>query len=343
MKKNLFIFLFLAPLLAVALTGARIYYDIHIWSYEGPDVEFIIEKGEAFSKVNAHLIEQKLIKNAKIFHRYCQWENLLTSFKPGYYLIEKNSKMLDIINLFISGKSISIKVTIPEGKNIYEIGKILEENHITHYNEFILAAKNPEILKSFNIKGNSVEGHLYPDTYYFNKGISPSEIIKSMIHIFNTKIREVDLSEAPFDLRSVIILASIVEKETGVGSERPIIAGVFLNRLKKRMRLQSDPTTIYGIYETFNGNLKKDHLLEKTPYNTYKISGLPIGPIANPGIESIKAVLFPLKHDFLYFVSKNDGTHSFTRTYKDHLKEVEKWQLTRKNREGKSWKDLKKN
>ena len=107
------------------------------------------------------------------------------------------------------------------------------------------------------------------------------------------------------------------------------------------MRLQSDPTTIYGIYENFNGNLRKKHLLGKTPYNTYTIPALPVGPISNPGLEAIRAVLSPAKHSYLYFVSQNDGTHVFTKTYKDHLKAVSKYQLNRKNRKGKSWRDLK--
>ena len=155
-------------------------------------------------------------------------------------------------------------------------------------------------------------------------------------------MKRLDFSRAALDLHSIVILASIVEKETGAKQERPTIAGVFHNRLKKRMRLQSDPTTIYGMYENYRGNLRKEHLLKKTPYNTYKISGLPKGPISNPGIKSIEAALSPTNHSYLYFVSKNDGTHIFTKTYKDHLKAVKKWQLTRRNRVGKSWRDLKK-
>jgi UPF0755 protein len=139
----------------------------------------------------------------------------------------------------------------------------------------------------------------------------------------------------------VIILASIVEKETGAKWERPTIAGVYLNRLKKKMRLQADPTTIYGIWESYNGNLKRKHLLQKTAYNTYKMSGLPLGPIANPSLAAIKAVLAPKVHKFLYFVSKNDGTHVFTPTYKKHQEAVDYWQRNKRNRKGKSWRDLK--
>ena len=151
------------------------------------------------------------------------------------------------------------------------------------------------------------------------------------------KAQEIGLSPV-----EVSTLASIIEKETGAAFERPIISSVFHNRFKKRMRLESDPTVIYGIKD-YKGNIKKKHLQQKTPYNTYKINGLPLGPIANPSLAAIKAVLEPQEHNYIYFVSKNDGTHIFTPTYKEHLKAVDFWQRNRKNRTGKSWRDLKQN
>lgn len=139
----------------------------------------------------------------------------------------------------------------------------------------------------------------------------------------------------------MIVLASIVEKETGAKVERPTIAGVFHNRLNKRMRLQSDPTTIYGIWERYKGNIRKSDLLEETPYNTYKIPSLPVGPICNPSLEAIKAVIKPEEHNYLFFVSKNDGTHVFTEKYSDHNSAVNEFQKNSKSREGKSWRNLK--
>jgi UPF0755 protein len=162
-----------------------------------------------------------------------------------------------------------------------------------------------------------------------------------MLAVFDKKIKKFNFSKTKLTKHEVIILASIVEKETGAKFERPIISAVYLNRLKKRMRLQSDPTTIYGIYETFNGNLRRKHLLEKTAYNTYKLPALPLGPIANPSQAAIQAVLEPKTHKFIYFVSKNDGTHVFTETYKEHLRAVDYWQRNKRNRKGKSWRDLK--
>jgi UPF0755 protein len=155
------------------------------------------------------------------------------------------------------------------------------------------------------------------------------------------RTKGIDFSVSEFNKKDTIILASIVEKETGAGWERPKIAGVFINRLKKGMRLQSDPTVIYGIFPSYNGNITKKMLQTPTPYNTYTKRGLPPGPIAGPGLDAIYAVLSPdVKEGFLYFVSRNDGTHVFSKTYEDHNKAVITFQKDRKNRVGRSWRDL---
>ena len=252
--------------------------------------------------------------------------------------------MTNVLTLLLAGKGSDISVTIPEGKNLYEIAEILESRGaIIDPNRFIDLAKNKSLVSALGIPAETVEGYLYPDTYRFTKESDPEDVIRKMVKTFFVKVSSIDFKKSNFLPHEVITLASIVEKETGAKFERPLIAGVFHNRLKKKMRLQSDPTTIYGIYEKFDGNLRKADLQKKTPYNTYRINGLPKGPISNPGLESIRAVLKPKKHSFLYFVSQNDGTHVFTKTYKEHLAAVRKWQLNRKNRRGKSWRDLKNN
>jgi UPF0755 protein len=160
-----------------------------------------------------------------------------------------------------------------------------------------------------------------------------------MVKQFNKKTALINLSSTTLNPRQVLILASMVEKETGDKKERPVIAGVFFNRLKQKMRLQSDPTTVYGIFETYNGNITRKDLLTPSEYNTYTIPALPIGPISNPGVESIKAVLNPAIHKYLFFVSQNDGTHIFSESYEKHSEAVNKWQKNAKNREGRSWRD----
>jgi UPF0755 protein len=187
-------------------------------------------------------------------------------------------------------------------------------------------------MKKLNVPADSFEGYLFPDTYFFPRGVLAKDIITTMVNRFWTQFG-VDWKERADELglsvHEVITLASIIEKETGVSSERPIISSVFHNRLKKRMRLESDPTVIYGISD-FDGNITRKHLDTHTPYNTYRIRGLPPGPIANPGAAAIESALFPAETDYLFFVSKKDRTHKFSTTILEHNRAVRKYQLRRK-------------
>ena len=189
----------------------------------------------------------------------------------------------------------------------------------------------------------SLEGYLFPDTYHFNHTMTLPEMIRQMVKRFRSVwTAEHDRKAARFRLtqHQVVTLASIIEKETGAPQDRTLISSVFHNRLKKRMRLQSDPTIIYGIWERYDGNIRRADIRSQTPYNTYVISALPIGPISNPGKLAIEAALDPAVGEFLYFVSRNDGTTAFTRTLAEHSNEVRRFQLNRGAREGKSWRNL---
>ena len=338
MKKNLFIFLVVSPLFAIFLAGIRIYYVINFAQYEGQDISFTVRPGEGFSSINGRLGNKDIISNKRIFHRYAQVKGIMTKFKKGEYIIPTGASMADVAAILIKGKGKTITVTIPEGKNLFEVAGILEAKKIIKSkNEFIALAKDKKTANTYGIKGERLEGYLYPDTYKFTKNSQAKEVISILVSEFQNKTKSIDFTHPKLNKHQIITLASIVEKETGKAFERPRIAGVFYNRLKKRMRMQSDPTTIYGIWENFNGNLRKKHLYAKTPYNTYKISALPVGPICNPGLDAIKAALNPEQHKFLYFVSKNDGTHVFSKNLVDHNKAVDFWQKNAKNRRGRSW------
>lgn len=329
-------------MLALLLVALRIYYTAVVWRYPGPDADFLISPSENFSSINARLSKQQLIKSARLFHRYSQIKGVMTKFKAGHYIIRHNSNLLDVFNTLIYERSAAMLFTVPEGRNMFEIAKMLEENKITSYSDFITLARDKQFLKELGINdADSVEGYLYPETYDFSPNLPAKAVIKTMVNQFKKKTADIDMTIGHLTPRQVLILASMVEKETGDKKERPMIAGVFLNRLQKKMRLQSDPTTIYGVYEKYKGNLTKKDLLAPTDYNTYTLSALPIGPICNPGIDAIKAVLRPEMHHYLYFVSMNDGTHVFSETYEQHEAAVQKWQRTVKNREGRSWRDHK--
>jgi UPF0755 protein len=173
-----------------------------------------------------------------------------------------------------------------------------------------------------------LEGYLFPETYYFARATKPKDVIRTMVDGVKqlwTPELEAQAKRLHLTLHEVLTLASVVEKETGIREERELIAAVFHNRLRRRIPLQSDPTVIYGL-TAFDGNLRKRDLLDPSPYNTYRIQGLPPGPIASPGADSIKAALFPSASPYLYFVSRNDGTHYFSASLEEHNRAVEKFQ-----------------
>lgn len=331
-------FLFIS---AVLITSGVVFYTYKVWTYQGPEQSFIISPGETFGRVNLKLEKANIISSARAFHYLALYQNKMSSFNHGMFKITSGMKLQDILDT-LCGPSIYPKIVIPEGKNLYEVAKLLQEANITKAAEFIKAAKDSKhITQTFAQNAKSVEGYLFPNTYQFAPDTTADFIVAHMIKQFHKAVESIDFTHPTLSKAQVVILASMVEKETGADFERRTIAGVFLNRLKKKMRLQSDPTTIYGIWERFNGNLRKSDLLEKTDYNTYAISALPIGPIANPSLDAIKAVLNPEKHEYLYFVSRNDGTHVFSKTYSEHDAAVTHYQRTRANREGKSWRQLK--
>lgn len=340
MKKSLIVLLLVIPLFILGAVGGYITM-LFQKSYTGPDKVFSVRNGDTFGRINQRLYEEGLIPDKRLFHYYAKYKNVMTKFRAGDFTIPRGANMSQVLDTLVHGQPNLTSITIPEGKNMYEIAKLLDAAGITSEKDFLEAVQNPDLISKLEIQANSLEGYLYPETYRFAPNTSAKVVAKSMIDLFQAKTKELSFHHPFLNRHQVIILASVVEKETGAKFERPMIAGVFTNRLKKRMRLQSDPTTVYGIWLRYKGNIKKSDLLELTPYNTYKIPALPQGPISNPSLEAIEAVLNPAHHDFLYFVSKNDGTHVFSKTYQDHEKAVDDFQRNAKAREGKSWRNLK--
>ncbi len=340
MKKALIFCTVAIPILLTLFVGGYI-WSVHRHTYEGEDTIFEVRNGDTFGRINQRLFDQGLIPDKRMFHYYAKYKNILTKFQAGSFTITKGSSFTDVAKTLVYGQPNLTTITIPEGKNMFEIAKLVEQSGICSEKDFLEATKNPEFISELNIEAQNLEGYLYPETYRFAPKTSAKSVVKTMVELFKNKTNELTFAHPFLNKHQVIILASVVEKETGAKIERPLIAGVFTNRLKKRMRLQSDPTTVYGIWFRYTGNIKKSDLLEETPYNTYKIPALPVGPISNPSLEAIKAVLNPENHEFLYFVSKNDGTHVFSKSYEDHNRAVDDYQRRASARKGKSWRNLK--
>jgi UPF0755 protein len=314
------------------------------------DLSFTVEKGQSFNSVLNYL-QQEVRTSAPIGKVYLKINGQESALKPGEYQLSSNMTYKSVIKLLTEGQIIEHRVTIPEGFNVFEIAKLLKKKEIILKEEdFLNLALNhcKDFLNKEDCATKSLEGFLFPETYQFQKKTEPAIILKTLVdHHLEQKKDLIKKYQLPATLKSwseLVTLASVIEKETGAPWERPLISSVFHNRLGMGMRLQSDPTTIYGRWVVDKKrlfNIKKKHLLEKTPYNTYTVRRLPIGPIANPGQKALEAALSPEESRFLYFVSKNDGTHKFSKTYKEHQKAVRDFQLSSGARKGKSWRDLK--
>ena len=290
-----------------------------------------IQPGQGFNATNEKLFKAGIIKNRLKFKLYAILKGHDKSIQAGEYLLSSSMPPAIILEFLVNGKVNLHKITIVEGYNLHQIAEIVAKAGFASRTDFYAASTDATFVHKEGIESKTFEGYLFPETYYFPKAITSEKIISTMVDrfrlVFTAKWKK-RAEELGLSIHQVVTLASIIEKETGAPFERPIISSVFHNRLKKGMRLEADPTVIYGI-KNFNGNLTRKHLTTWSPYNTYKIKGLPIGPIACPGANAIEAALYPADTGFIFFVSKKDTTHKFTTNLKDHNKAIRKYQLRR--------------
>jgi UPF0755 protein len=292
-------------------------------------VNFTVSSGQHLSIIAQNLKDQDLISNLLAFKIYVRIKKAATRIKAGEYEMNTGMSPKTILNVLTLGKNKLYRLTIPEGLNMEEISTLAQKAGLCSSEQFLSLCNDLEFINQLELPGMTLEGYLFPDTYFFSRQTDCKTLIKKMISTFNKTFNDKWKARAKkigLSVHEVVILASIIEKETGNGKERPIISSVFHNRLKRHMRLESDPTVIYGVSD-YHGRIRYKHLRRVTPYNTYKINGLPAGPIANPGGQSLKAALYPAKTKYLFFVSKNDTTHKFSTNLKDHNRAVKKYQL----------------
>jgi UPF0755 protein len=293
--------------------------------------DFTIAPGDSFRSIARRLTDMGIIHSPLKFRLIARLQKQDKRIMAGEYRLSSNLAPGEILAKFTNGEVILHRLTVPEGYNIEQIAQLVAAAGFAKADDFLAAATDPQLIESLKINALSLEGYLFPDTYHFPRTIDPPKIIGTMVRQLKstfTPAWEAAARQKGFTLHQVLTLASIIEKETGDPAERALISSVFHNRLKKRMRLETDPTVIYGI-PNFDGNLTRKHLYTPGPYNTYLNEGLPPGPIASPGAESIKAALFPKNTDYLFFVSKKDGTHHFSTHLAAHNRAVKKYQLSR--------------
>jgi len=305
MSRRRLIFI-LALLIFLFFSFMGLYFGYFLISPAGVDKKeevFLVKKGSGLRTVATELEGRRLIKGKNLFILWVILKGSTGDIKAGEYSLNQSMPPVRIFNILTSGAVKTYPLTIPEGLTAQQIADILARKNLADKTEFISLARDKTLAASYHIDGPSLEGYLFPDTYLISKDMGARKLIDLMVDrfwsVFNDLIKDQRIS---MSLLEIVTLASIVEKETGVAEERPVIASVFLNRLKKRMRLESDPTVIYGLKD-FDGNLKRKDLHARSPYNTYINFGLPPGPIANPGRASLLAVMDPAETDYLYFVS----------------------------------------
>jgi UPF0755 protein len=317
--------------------GSSLYLDLIRWSDhpmgEDPSIITIaVPPGQRFTTTIDKLHRAGLTNHPLKFRVLARIRGDDKRIKAGEYPLNATMTPNRILKALKKGHEALYRLTVPEGFSMRQIAQLAAQKGYGNAERFYGLATDPGFLQRTGLPGTSFEGYLYPDTYYLPREISPEKIIMTMVRRF----REVfspewqDRARAMgFTVHQIVTLASIVEKEAGTGTERPVISSVFHNRLKRRMRLEADPTVIYGI-PGFNGNLTRKDLKNPTPYNTYTIKGLPPGPIASPGYDALKAALYPAKTKYLYFVSRRDRTHQFSTNFSDHKRAVRKYQLRKK-------------
>lgn len=297
----------------------------------GLEQVFIITPGQGLRQVAAGLKNQGLITDSLMFTVYARYKDAASRLKAGEYLLSPGQTPDQILSRLLAGKVRLYRITIPEGLNMDEVAAVVESAGFCKKDRFLRRCQDPEFMGDLKVPSHTLEGFLFPDTYFFPKATPCDAIIQKMVatfsDVYTPEWRE-RTKALGFTLQEIVTLASMIEKETGDASERPLISSVFHNRLRKRMRLESDPTVVYGDPD-FTGRIRTRHLRRKTPYNTYQMYGLPKGPIANPGAKALEAALYPAESDFLFFVSKNDTTHYFSKTLREHNRAVRKYQLNR--------------
>jgi UPF0755 protein len=290
-----------------------------------------IAKGQSFGTITQLLQSRGLITEPFKFRLLARLQDKDKRIQAGEYRLSAEMPPGDILDALVTGKVRLYKLTVPEGSNMQQIAAIVDAAGLVTRAAFLEALTDTDLLQNHGIAAASFEGYLFPETYFFPKNTPGQAVIAAMLERWATVFTEAWKKRAAgigLSVHQVMTLASIIEKETAVADERPLISSVFHNRLRRGMRLETDPTVIYGI-DDFDGNLTRKHLTTPTPYNTYLIQGLPPGPIASPGAAAIEAALYPADTPYLYFVSRKDGTHQFSVTFAEHNRAVKRYQLRR--------------
>ena len=327
---------FLALLFVIAACAGGVWIYLRIGApyrgYESGEQFVEIPAGVGSRTIGDRLVEAGVVRDPLSFRIGLYISGKGRRLQAGEYRFDRAMTPIGVIDKLARGDVYVINTTFPEGLTIGDIGKIFEARGLGPASAFAIAARDPAPIQALDSTARDLEGYLFPETYLLSRRTDAPRLVKLMsdrfAHVFTPELRQAAEANG-LTVRQAVTLASIVEKEASRPEERPLVAAVYANRLRIGMALQCDPTVIYALERAgkYAGNLRREDLAFDSPYNTYRHPGLPPGPIASPGRASIEAAVHPAQVDFLYFVSRNDGSHEFSRTVEEHNRNVQKWQV----------------
>lgn len=322
------------------LVGLPVFVGTILWVrttdlYRGyDDAERFVEipQGAGTADIGRRLVDAGVVRDMWSFRAAVWWTGDSRKLKAGEYRFDRPVSAVSVVEKIARGEVYGRRVTFPEGRTIAEMAKIYESQGFGTAADFVAAAGDATRIADIDPAARDLEGYLFPETYTLPRGVPAARLIEQMVGRFRAVFTE-DMRQRAMEqgqtVREIVTLASLVEKETAQPEERPLVAAVYRNRTKIGMGMQADPTVVYALQKAgrYNGNIRKQDLSFDSPYNTYKHPGLPPGPIASPGKASLEAALSPADVKYLYFVSRNDGTHVFAESLEAHNRNVQKFQV----------------
>jgi UPF0755 protein len=319
---------------AAAVAGRSVWTRIHepYKGYEGAEQFVTIPPGAGAADIRQRLLDAKVIRDDFTLRAALRWTGNARGLKAGEYRFDREMSAVDVLDKLAAGDIYTRRITFPEGLTVAEMAKLYESREFGSAKDFIEASQNAERIRDLDPEATDLEGYLFPETYPIPRQWAADRVIAAMVDRFKATYTE-DLRhkarEQGLTTRQVVTLASLVEKETAKDEERPMVAAVYRNRMRIGMGMQADPTVVYALQKAgrYDGNIRREDLAFDSPYNTYRYPGLPPGPIAAPGRASLEAALNPAKVEYLYFVSRNDGSHVFANTLEEHNANVRQYQV----------------
>ena len=327
---KLFRRIFVFAMLALAAGAAWFWWTLalHYQAFPREGLFVDVPRGASVRQIAGLLAEKGVVRSKITFEALSRWRG--QPLQAGEYFFESARTGEEVRRMLAEGRIFTQPLAVPEGRTVQDIAALVEQAGLTSREDFLEAARNPSLIRDLAPHARSLEGFLFPATYQFPRRVAGRDIVTAMVRRFRevwASLPEREHLPRGFSIEQAVTLASLVERETGVADERPLVAGVFYNRLHIGMALECDPTVIYALELAgrYAGALSRRDLLLNSPYNTYRHRGLPPGPIGNPGAAALRAVLAPAQTDYLYFVADAQGGHLFSRTLREHNANVSRY------------------